>query len=77
MSKQTDITVSMRGILIDWMVEVAEEYNLSTETLYLSVSYLDRFLSQMSVKRDKLQLVGTTAMFIASWVQCVVIYAYL
>lgn len=66
MDKQTDITVSMRWILVDWMVEVAEEYNLSTETLYLAVSYIDRFLSHMSVKRDKLQLVGTTAMFIAS-----------
>ncbi|KAF2355700.1 Cyclin N-terminal [Trinorchestia longiramus] len=66
MDKQTDISVSMRWILVDWMVEVAEEYNLSTETLYLAVSYIDRFLSHMSVKRDKLQLVGTTAMFIAS-----------
>ena len=69
MAKQSDISVSMRWILVDWMVEVAEEYRLSTETLYLAVSYIDRFLSHMSVKRDKLQLVGTTAMFIASWVQ--------
>ena len=66
MEKQGDITVSMRWILVDWMVEVAEEYNLGTETLYLAVSYIDRFLSHMSVKRDKLQLVGTTAMFIAA-----------
>jgi len=66
MSKQTDITSSMRWILVDWLVEVAEEYSLHTETLYLAVSYIDRFLSQMSVKRDKLQLVGTTAMFIAA-----------
>ena len=66
MTKQTDISHNMRWILIDWLVEVCEEYNLHTETLYLAVSYIDRFLSQMSVKRDKLQLVGTTAMFIAS-----------
>jgi len=66
MSKQTDISVSMRWILVDWMVEVAEEYKLKTETLYLAVSYIDRFLSHMAVKRDKLQLVGTTAMFIAA-----------
>ena len=66
MVKQTDITYSMRWILVDWLVEVSEEYNLHTETLYLAISYIDRFLSQMSVKRDKLQLVGTTAMFIAA-----------
>ncbi|KAL0101501.1 hypothetical protein PUN28_018968 [Cardiocondyla obscurior] len=66
MKKQPDITYSMRSILIDWLVEVAEEYRLQDETLYLSISYIDRFLSYMSVVRTKLQLVGTAAMFIAA-----------
>ncbi|XP_076227714.1 cyclin A isoform X2 [Nomia melanderi] len=66
MKKQPDITYSMRSILVDWLVEVAEEYRLQTETLYLAVSYIDRFLSYMSVVRTKLQLVGTAAMFIAA-----------
>ncbi|XP_066592449.1 cyclin-A2-like [Prorops nasuta] len=66
MRKQPDITYSMRSILVDWLVEVAEEYRLQTETLYLAVSYIDRFLSCMSVVRGKLQLVGTAAMFIAA-----------
>ncbi|XP_076302514.1 cyclin A isoform X1 [Lasioglossum baleicum] len=66
MKKQPDITYSMRSILVDWLVEVAEEYQLQTETLYLAVSYIDRFLSYMSVVRAKLQLVGTAAMFIAA-----------
>ncbi|OXU29124.1 hypothetical protein TSAR_013877 [Trichomalopsis sarcophagae] len=66
MKKQPDITYSMRTILVDWLVEVSEEYRLQTETLYLAVSYIDRFLSYMSVVRAKLQLVGTAAMFIAA-----------
>lgn len=66
MRKQPDITDNMRSILVDWLVEVAEEYKLHTETLYLAVNYIDRFLSYMSVVRGKLQLVGTAAMFIAS-----------
>lgn len=66
MRRQSDINYSMRTILVDWLVEVSEEYHLNTETLYLSVSYIDRFLSQMSVVRSKLQLVGTAAMFISS-----------
>ncbi|XP_013774890.1 G2/mitotic-specific cyclin-A-like [Limulus polyphemus] len=66
MRKQPDITHGMRSILVDWLVEVAEEYKLHTETLYLAVSYIDRFLSCMSVLRSKLQLVGTASMFIAS-----------
>ena len=66
MKKQQDITSSMRAILVDWLVEVSEEYKLNMETLYLAVNYTDRFLSQMSVLRGKLQLVGTASMYIAS-----------
>lgn len=66
MKKQQDINSSMRSILVDWLVEVSEEYKLNTETLYLAVNYTDRFLSQMSVLRGKLQLVGTASMYIAS-----------
>ncbi|XP_048827151.1 cyclin-A2 [Brienomyrus brachyistius] len=66
MKKQPDITSSMRAILVDWLVEVGEEYKLQNETLYLAVNYIDRFLSSMSVLRGKLQLVGTAAMLLAS-----------
>ena len=66
MTKQPDITFTMRSILIDWLVEVGEEYKLSTETLFLAVTYIDKFLSYMSVQRNKLQLVGTACMFIAA-----------
>lgn len=66
MKKQLDITASMRSILVDWLVEVSEEYKLNAETLYLAVNYTDRFLSQMSVLRGKLQLVGTASMYIAA-----------
>jgi len=66
MAKQNDITHSMRSILIDWLVEVGEEYKLQTETLHLAINYIDRFLSYMAVQRSKLQLVGTACMFIAA-----------
>lgn len=66
MEKQNDITMKMRSVLVDWFVEVGEEYRLNSETLHLAVSYVDRFLSRMSVLRAKLQLVGTASMFLAS-----------
>jgi len=66
LKRQPDITQTMRSILVDWLVEVADEYKLQPETMYLAVSYIDRFLSTMSVLRSKLQLVGTAAMFIAA-----------
>lgn len=66
MRRQPDISYSMRTILVDWLVEVGEEYKLHNETLFKSVAYIDRFLSSMAVARPKLQLLGTCAMFIAS-----------
>ena len=68
MQRQTDITSNMRTILVDWMIEVTDEYRMHRETLFLAVNFVDRFLSVMAVQRGKLQLVGTAAMFIAAYV---------
>ena len=65
MNLQSDITSSMRSILVDWLVDVCEDYKLDTETLYLAVNYADRYLSQKSVLRNKLQLLGVASMYIA------------
>lgn len=66
MATQTDINGKMRAILIDWLVEVHLKYRLRRETLHLAVGLVDRYLSQASVKRNRLQLIGVVAMFIAS-----------
>ncbi|XP_022879684.1 cyclin-A2-2-like [Olea europaea var. sylvestris] len=63
---QQDINPGMRGILIDWLVEVSEEYRLVPDTLYLTVNLLDRFLSENYIEKQKLQLLGVTCMLIAS-----------
>ncbi len=47
-AKQPEINAKMRSILIDWMVEVTEEYKLLDETLFLAVNYIDRFVSFLS-----------------------------
>ena len=66
MSKQTDINAKMRAILIDWLVEVHLKFKLMPETLYLTINLIDRYLEKETIMRNKLQLVGVTAMFIAS-----------
>ncbi|KAG2684330.1 hypothetical protein I3760_10G071800 [Carya illinoinensis] len=48
----------MRGILVDWLVDIAKEYKLLPDTLYLSISYIDRFLSLNVFNRQKLQLLA-------------------
>jgi Cyclin, N-terminal domain/Cyclin, C-terminal domain len=66
MLRQLDINQGMRKLLANWMIEVAIEFQLMSETLFLSVSLLDQFLQLRQVPRDRLQLLGMTAMFIAS-----------
>ena len=65
MSKQTDINAKMRGILIDWLVEVHLKFKLVPEALYLTANLIDRFLEREQMPRSKLQLLGVTAMFVA------------
>ncbi|XP_076544464.1 G2/mitotic-specific cyclin-B [Osmia lignaria lignaria] len=62
-----EVTPKMRSVLIDWLVEVHQQFHLMQETLYLTVAIIDRFLQAFhSIDRKRLQLVGVTAMFIAS-----------
>lgn len=63
---QNNISAHMREILVDWLVEVAEEYKLVPDTVYLTVSYIDRFLSCCAIQRNKIQLLGVSCMLIAS-----------
>ncbi|KAK1613396.1 hypothetical protein QYE76_037069 [Lolium multiflorum] len=65
MSHQTDINEKMRGILIDWLIEVHYKLELLGETLFLTVNIIDRYLARENVVRKKLQLVGVTAMLLA------------
>ncbi len=62
---QPDITEVMRSILVDWMVEVQESFELNHETLYTGVKMIDLYLSTVQVKKEELQLIGATACLIA------------
>ncbi|XP_018568143.1 G2/mitotic-specific cyclin-A-like [Anoplophora glabripennis] len=66
MLKQVDLSWKTRSILVDWLVSVSDEYKFCDQTVHLSVNYVDRFLSQISVTRSKFQLVGAAAMMLAS-----------
>ncbi|KAK3053282.1 hypothetical protein LTS18_012143, partial [Coniosporium uncinatum] len=66
MESQDELEWKMRGILVDWLLEVHTRFRLLPETLFLAVNIIDRFLSTKVVQLDRLQLVGVTAMFIAS-----------
>ncbi|KAJ0868609.1 putative cyclin [Helianthus annuus] len=60
------ITQSMRGVLVDWLVEVSVEYKLEPYTLHRTIYLIDMFLSKNYIERQKLQLLGIICMLIAS-----------
>jgi len=65
MGAQREITDVMRAILVDWLVEVQESFELNHETLYTAVKMTDLYLSKKQVRKEDLQLVGATACLIA------------
>jgi len=65
MPAQQEITETMRAILIDWLVEVQESFELNHETLYTAVKMTDLYLSKKQVRKEDLQLVGATACLIS------------
>ena len=65
LSLQLHVTSKMRARLIDWIIAVHHKFKLLPETLYLTIAIMDRFLAKVCVAKDKVQLVGLTAFFIA------------
>ena len=67
MEYQSDINEKMREILFDWLIEVHKKFKLSENTLYITGNLIDRFTEKKpELKRTKYQLLGVSAMFIAS-----------
>lgn len=61
------INHKMRTILIDWINEVHYQFKLEIDTYHMTVSIIDRYLQLVTdTPKKELQLVGVTAMFIAS-----------
>lgn len=60
------VTSKMRSVLIDWLIQVHLKFHLLQETMYLCVQIIDAYLMAVDVPKMQLQLVGVTAMFVAS-----------
>jgi cyclin A len=53
---QRNITKNMREILLDWMMEVCEEFMIKRDTMYVSLSFIDRFISMADYEIQKTEL---------------------
>lgn len=56
----------MRLILVDWLISIHNKFGMAAETLFICINILDRFLMRRLVTRQRLQLLGVTAIYIAS-----------
>lgn len=63
---QPEINEKMRAILVDWLIEVHNKFDLMPETLYLTINIIDRYLATKTVARKELQLLGISSMLTAS-----------
>jgi len=63
---QKEIKPHMRKLVTDWMLEVCLDQNCHADVFLLSCNVMDRFLSQVNIKKNQFQLVAASTMFIAS-----------
>ena len=47
---KSDITEGMRAILVDWLVEVQERFELNHENLHTAVKLMDLYLSKVKLQ---------------------------
>ncbi|EAY13693.1 Cyclin, N-terminal domain containing protein [Trichomonas vaginalis G3] len=63
---QDEITPKMRKILVTWLINVHNDYGFSNDTLYSAIKYLDIYLSNKKIEKNRLQLLGA----VCYWMSC-------
>jgi len=56
----------LRGVLLDWFLDLEHDLGLHSETVLAAVHYLDLYLSRRTISRHSLQLLGVTCAMLAS-----------
>jgi len=55
-----------RAFLVEWIIDVHRKFRLQSETLYVTVRIIDRFLSKQPIKKSQLHILGVTALLIST-----------
>ncbi|KAH3667812.1 hypothetical protein WICMUC_005212 [Wickerhamomyces mucosus] len=63
---QPEITLEMRPILFDFLLDVHSKLKLTNQTFYSTINIIDRYCSLRIVRKDHLQLLGLTSL----WLSC-------
>ena len=65
MNLQKSINSQMRGILVDWLIDIHNKCNLNKKTLFQCIYIIDAFLSNNQIAIANFQLLGVAAALIA------------
>ena len=57
-SNQPQLTTKMRAVLVDWLIELSQEYESLPETLHLAIALVDRSLCKLEISRQLFQCLG-------------------
>ncbi|KRX05023.1 Cyclin-like protein [Pseudocohnilembus persalinus] len=69
-STQQEWHEDMRSLVVDWLIQLTDHYNMVPSTLYLAVQIMDNIFSKSNqCPIEKIQLVGITSLFIASKIE--------
>ncbi|KAM6958783.1 cyclin-O [Aplochiton taeniatus] len=66
LASQPQVTADARCTLVSWLIPVHKYFRLSFECCCLTVNIIDRFLASTPVAADCFQLLGVTALLLAS-----------
>lgn len=67
LSRHKSLLPNYRAILIEWLMELCEEFAFKRDTFHYAVNYIDRFLSKIQdASKRSLQLIGVACLSIAA-----------
>lgn len=65
--KHPRLQVIYRSILVEWTMELCEEFAFKRDTFHYAINYIDRFLSKFNdISKRSLQLLGVASLSIAA-----------
>lgn len=66
MNDQSELTPRHRAIVVNWLVNLQEMYELNHEILYMAVRFIDLYLVKNETPKNKFQLLASGALLLSS-----------
>lgn len=61
-----EVKDTSRAFLVEWIIDVHRKFRLTSETLYVTVRCIDRFLSKQKILKSQLHILGVTSLLIST-----------